>query len=161
MEPIEDERGFFARIFCREEFDSRALCSRFVQNSVSFNRRKGTLRGMHYQAAPIGEVKLVRCTRGAVYDVVVDLRPDSDSFKQWIAVELTMDNGRTLYVPERVAHGFMTLEDNTEVCYQLSQYYKADYSRGVRWDDPAVGVKWPLEPCYMSEKDITWPLVET
>ena len=142
-ERLEDERGLFARTFCKEEFKAHGLNSRVVQCNISFNKKKGTLRGMHYQVAPHEEAKLVRCTRGAIYDVIVDLRPDSPTFKQWVAVELTADNHRMLYIPEGFAHGFQTLEDNTEVFYQMSESYHPESARGIRWDDPMFGIKWP------------------
>ena len=142
-ERLEDERGLFARTFCEEEFKAHGLNSRVVQCNISFNKKKGTLRGMHYQVAPHEEAKLVRCTRGAIYDVIVDLRPDSPTFKQWVAVELTADNHRMLYIPEGFAHGFQTLEDNTEVFYQMSELYHPESARGVRWDDPVFGIEWP------------------
>jgi dTDP-4-dehydrorhamnose 3,5-epimerase len=144
-ERIEDERGFFARTFCEREFEARGLNARVAQCSISFNRKKGTLRGMHYQVAPHEEAKLVRCTRGAIYDVIIDLRADSPTFRQWVAVELTEDNRRMLYIPEGFAHGFQTLEDNTEVFYQISEFYHPESARGVRWDDPAFGIDWPPE----------------
>ena len=154
LEKREDDRGFFARTFCQREFDAHGLNPRIVQCSVSFNRRKGTLRGMHYQVAPYEETKLVRCTMGAIYDVAVDLRRDSPTFKQWVAVELTADNRTMFYIPEGFAHGFQTLEDNTEVAYQMSEFYHPESARGVRWDDPAFGIKWPEgEIRIISEKD--------
>jgi dTDP-4-dehydrorhamnose 3,5-epimerase len=149
----EDERGFLARSFCRDEFEAHGLNPRVVQCSISFNRKKGTLRGMHYQTRPYEEVKLVRCTRGAIYDVIIDLRPDSPTFEQWIAVELTADNRRMIYVPEGCAHGFQTLEDNTEVFYQMSEFYHPECARGVRWNDPAFGIEWPLSNPILSDRD--------
>ncbi len=145
IEPIADERGFFARTWCAEEMAAHSLSSRVVQCSVSFNRRRGTLRGMHYQAPPHEEVKIVRCVRGAIHDVIVDLRPASPSFKRWFAVELSAANGRALYVPEGVAHGFQTLADESEVAYQMSERHHPESARGVRWDDPAFGIEWPAE----------------
>lgn len=142
-EPIWDERGFFARTFCAEEFQKRGLVSVFVQHNVSYNTKKGTLRGMHFQAHPHEETKLVTCTRGAVYDVIVDLRTDSSTFKQWQAVELSRQNRRTLYIPVGFAHGFQTLEDDVELLYHISQQYHQESARGVRWDDPAFGIRWP------------------
>jgi dTDP-4-dehydrorhamnose 3,5-epimerase len=154
----EDGRGFFARTWCRREFEARGLDPRLAQCSVSFNARSGTLRGMHYQAAPHAEAKLVRCTRGAVYDVIVDLRPDSPTFTRWASVELTEDNHRTLYVPEGFAHGFQTLADRTEVFYQMSEPFEPASARGVRWDDPAFGIVWPpAEPRVISDKDRNLP----
>jgi dTDP-4-dehydrorhamnose 3,5-epimerase len=156
-ERLEDERGFFARTFCRREFEARGLNSTVAQCSISFNRQKGTVRGMHYQAKPYEEVKLIRCTRGAIYDVAVDLRPDSSTFKQWMAVELTADNRLMVYMPEGFAHGFQTLADDTEVYYQISQVYSAEHARGVRWNDPAFGIRWPLEVQVISERDQNHP----
>ena len=142
-ERLEDERGFFARTWCRREFEAHGLNSRLVQCSISFNKRRGTLRGMHYQVAPYEEARLVRCTMGAIYDVALDLRPASLTFKQWTAVELTADNRRMLYIPEGLAHGFQTLEDNTEVFYQMSEFYYPEHARGVRWNDPTFNILWP------------------
>lgn len=156
-ERLEDERGFFARTWCRREVASHGLTPTLAQCSISFNRRRGTLRGMHYQAGPYAEAKLVRCTRGAVYDVIVDLRPGSRTFRQWLAVELTADNRRMLYVPEGMAHGFQTLEDETEVFYQISEFYRPGYARGVRWDDPAFGIRWPEGDRIISPRDRQYP----
>ena len=156
-ERLKDRRGFFARAFCRKEFERHGLNSRIVQSSISFNKKKGTLRGIHYQAFPHQEAKVVSCTRGAIYDVLVDLRPDSSTFKQWLTVELTADNHRTLYVPEGVAHGFQTLRDNTEVLYQMFEFYYPKSARGVRWNDPAIGIQWPLKNCIISPKDQRYP----
>ncbi len=155
-ERIEDERGFFARTWCQTEFEAHGLDTRLVQCNISFNAKKGTLRGMHYQASPYEETKLVRCTMGALYDVIIDLRPASPTFKQWIAVELTADNRRMLYIPGGFAHGFQTLEDSTEVFYQMSEIYHSESARGVRWDDPAFVVEWPLPDPIMSAKDRTY-----
>jgi dTDP-4-dehydrorhamnose 3,5-epimerase len=155
---LEDERGFFSRSFCRHEFAQRGLNPDVAQCNISFNRDAGTLRGMHYQEAPHMEDKLIRCTRGRLHDVIVDLRRESSTFTQWIAVELTGDNGRMLYVPKGCAHGFQTLEDNTEVFYQMSEFYHAESARGVRWDDPAFGIEWPAEvELIISERDRNWP----
>jgi len=156
-EKLEDERGFFARTWCQQEFATHRLNPRLVQCNISFNRRKGTLRGMHYQAKLHEEAKLVRCTRGAVYDVIIDLRLDSPTFKQWVAVELTADNRRMLYVPEGFAHGFQTLEDCTDIFYQMSEFYAPAYARGVRWNDPAFGIQWPLAERIISERDQSYP----
>jgi len=142
-ERIGDERGFFARTWCRDEFAAHGLSADLVQCNVSYNARQGTLRGMHYQAAPHAEVKLVRCTRGAIFDAIIDVRPESPTYRGWIGVELTAENGRMLYIPEGFAHGFQTLRDETEVFYQMSTQYRAASSRGLRWDDPAVGISWP------------------
>jgi dTDP-4-dehydrorhamnose 3,5-epimerase len=156
-EPIEDERGWFARIYDESEFAERGLSSRFVQSSAAFNKEWGTLRGMHFQAEPHAEAKLVRCIRGAVHDVIVDLRPGSSTFKRWAAVELTAEGGRMLYVPEGLAHGYLTLEDETETLYMISAPYSPGSARGVRWDDPAFGIEWPHDPRVMSDKDKAWP----
>jgi dTDP-4-dehydrorhamnose 3,5-epimerase len=157
MEPVTDERGFFARSWCRREFDDHGLNSDLVQCNVSYNRMKGTLRGMHYQAAPHEEVKLVRCTQGAICDVLVDLRPDSPTYCSWISVELTAANRRMLYVPAGLAHGFQTLRDDSEVFYQMSAFYDAASARGVRWNDPAFGIEWPFCEPVMSAKDANYP----
>lgn len=141
----EDDRGFFARTWCREEFAAAGLVTDWVQCNVSFNRRAGTLRGMHWQAAPHEEVKLVRCTMGAAFDVVLDLRRDSPSFKRWLGVEVTAENRRAVYIPAGCAHGFQTLTDATELFYHMSALYHPEAARGVRWDDPAFGIIWP--PC--------------
>ncbi len=156
LQPIEDARGLFARSWSEEEFAQHGLNTRIKQANVSFNRTKGTLRGMHRQAEPFAEVKLVRCTRGAIYDVIIDLRPDSPTYMQWTGVELTADNRRMFYVPENFAHGFQTLEDNTEVTYQVSQVYTPGAERGIRFDDPAFGIEWPLPVALISDKDRTW-----
>lgn len=154
--PIADERGFFARSWCQQAFADRGLNSQLVQCNISFNRKKGTLRGMHYQVAPHEEVKLVRCTLGAIYDVIVDLRPDSATFREWLAVELTAENRRMLYVPVGFAHGFQTLVDNTEVFYQMSTFYHAESARGVRWDDPGFGIEWPEDKRVISDRDLQY-----
>jgi dTDP-4-dehydrorhamnose 3,5-epimerase len=148
-----DERGFFARSWCQKEFESHGLIPKLVQCNLSFNTRKGTLRGMHYQVAPYQETKLVRCTRGAIYDVVIDLRPQSRTFKNWISAFLTAENRNMLYVAEGCAHGFLTLEDETEVIYQMSESYNAEAARGVRWDDPAFNIVWPAKVEVISERD--------
>jgi dTDP-4-dehydrorhamnose 3,5-epimerase len=160
LDPLHDERGFFARSWCQREFEEHGLNPKLVQCNVSFNARKGTLRGMHYQAPPYPEAKLVRCTRGAIYDVVVDLRPDSPTFKRWIGVELTSTKRNMVYVPEGCAHGFLTLEDETDVFYQMSEFYHPDLARGVRWNDPAFGIVWPGEATQMSERDRSYPSFE-
>jgi dTDP-4-dehydrorhamnose 3,5-epimerase len=158
IEPVKDERGFFARSWCREEFKSRGLNSGLVQCSISFNRKKGTLRGMHYQTAPFEEAKVVRCTSGAIYDVIIDLRPWSPTYKQWLAVELSADNRKMLYIPEGFAHGFQTVADNTEVFYQMSEFYHPECARGIRWDDPVFGIRWPeTEERIISPKDQNYP----
>jgi dTDP-4-dehydrorhamnose 3,5-epimerase len=157
IQAIPDERGFFARTWCRKEFGEHGLGSALVQCNISFNTRKGTLRGMHYQAAPFAEAKLVRCTQGAICDVVLDLRPQSPTFKEWIAVTLTAENRSMVYVPEGCAHGFLTLKDETEVFYQMSEVYNAESARGVRWNDPAFGIVWPGKAEVISERDRTYP----
>ena len=157
MERHEDERGFFARSWCRREFEAHGLKTDLVQCNVSRNRVRGTLRGLHYQIAPHEEAKLVRCTRGAIYDVVVDLRPGSSSFLQHFGTVLSADNLRGLYVPDGCAHGFVTLADDAEVFYQMSAFYVAEASRGVRWNDPAFGIVWPEPVVVMSDRDRGYP----
>jgi dTDP-4-dehydrorhamnose 3,5-epimerase len=153
LDPLADERGFFARSWCQKEFETRGLNSRLVQCNVSFNLRQATLRGLHYQAAPFAEAKVVRCTSGAIYDVAVDLRPESPAYLQWWGVTLTAENRDMLYVPEGCAHGFVTLQDNSEVFYQMSESYEPASARGVRWDDPAFKIDWPLLPRVISDRD--------
>ncbi len=160
LEPKHDDRGFFARTWCADEFRHSGLNPKLVQCSVSFNIRKGTLRGIHYQAAPHEEAKLVRCTRGAIYDVVVDLRPDSPTYKEWVATSLTASNRRMLYVPEGCGHGFLTLEDESEVFYQMSESYHPEFARGVRWNDPALHISWPARVEVISERDRNYPDLE-
>ena len=157
MERHSDERGFFERTYCEQEFEVHGLNTRVVQCNVSFNKRKGTLRGMHYQAAPFAEAKLVRCTAGAIYDVIIDLRPASATFKQHFAVELSAENHRMLYIPEDFAHGFQTLQDDTEVSYQMGQRYSAEHALGVRWNDPAFGIKWPEGERIIIARDQNYP----
>jgi dTDP-4-dehydrorhamnose 3,5-epimerase len=157
LEKIEDERGFFARTWCEREFADLGLNTRLAQCSISFNKKRGTLRGMHYQIAPCRETKLVRCLRGAVYDVVIDLRSDSPTFKHWISIELSEDNRRAIYIPEQFAHGFQTLRDHTEVFYQISQFYAPDRARGIRWDDPAFNIQWPSDCRVISTRDRAYP----
>lgn len=152
-EILEDERGFFARTWCRKEFEQHGLNPNLVQCNISFNRNKGTLRGMHYQTSPFEETKLVRCTMGAIYDVIIDLRPISKTFKRWIAVELTAENRKMIYIPQGFAHGFQTLENDTEVFYQMSEFYAPEYARGVRWDDPKLNIQWPDDVRIISVKD--------
>jgi dTDP-4-dehydrorhamnose 3,5-epimerase len=158
LEPIEDERGLFARSFCQDEFRSRGLDPVVAQCNVSYNRRRGTLRGLHYQVAPHEEAKLVRCTRGAIWDVIVDLREQSKTRLHWFAAELTADNRHALYVPRGFAHGFQTLADDTEVFYQMSEFYHPECARGIRWDDPSIGIRWPLADAVVSERDRGFPL---
>lgn len=156
----EDDRGFFARSWCADEFARQGLNTNVVQCNVSYNNRRGVVRGMHYQAAPHEEAKLVRCTGGAIYDVVLDLRRASHSYKKWLSFELSAINRRMLYIPEGVAHGFQTLSDTTEILYQMSQPYDLESSRTARWDDPAFGIQWPISEAILSEKDRTAPLWE-
>lgn len=157
IEKREDSRGFFARGWCQKEFEAHNLTARILQVNLSSNLKKGTLRGMHYQVAPYEETKLVRCTRGGIYDVIVDVRSDSPTFKQWIGVELTEDNYRMLFVPEGFAHGFITLADRTDVTYQVSEFYTPGAERGARYNDPAFGIVWPAPAAVISEKDANWP----
>lgn len=157
LQKVEDERGFFARSWCVQEFAGHGLDIRLVQCNISFNKRQGTVRGMHYQMAPFAETKLVRCSRGAIYDVIIDLRPTSPTFLQWLGVTLSAENRTMLYVPQGFAHGFQTLADNTEVTYQMSEFYAPTYARGLRWNDPKVKVEWPLEITVMSMKDQCYP----
>ncbi|MDE3110641.1 MAG: dTDP-4-dehydrorhamnose 3,5-epimerase [Acidobacteriota bacterium] len=152
-----DERGFFARTWCRNEFASHGLNSSVAQCNTSFNKRKGTLRGIHFQIAPSAEAKLVRCIRGAIYDVVLDLRPESKTLGQWIGVVLTAENRRAVYVPEGCGHGFLTLEDDTEVFYIMSEFYNPDCARGVRWNDPKFGITWPGKVEVISDRDRRYP----
>jgi len=156
-ERLEDERGFFARVWCRKEFDAHGLGTTLVQCNVSFNASKGTLRGMHYQAPPHEEAKLVRCTMGAIYDVIVDLRKDSPTYRRHVGEVLSAENRNMFYIPEGFAHGFITLEDRTEVFYQMSAFYDAESARGVRWNDPAFGILWPAEVTVISERDRNYP----
>lgn len=159
-ERVEDRRGFFARTYCRRELEARGLDPTVVQTSVSVNRKRGTVRGMHWQAAPYEEVKLVRTTRGAIFDVILDLRAGSPTWKRHVGVELTAENRLSLYVPAGVAHGFQTLEDDTEVFYQMSEFYYPDAARGVRWDDPAFEIEFPLAISMISERDLGFPPFE-
>jgi dTDP-4-dehydrorhamnose 3,5-epimerase len=160
LEANSDERGFFARSWCQKEFTDHGLTPHVVQCNISFNIRKGTLRGIHYQTAPSPEAKLIRCTAGAIYDVVVDLRLQSPTFKEWFGVVLTAANRRMLYVPEGCGHGFLTLEANTEVFYQMSEFYDPELARGVRWNDPAFNIAWPAAVEVISERDRTYPNLE-
>ena len=156
-ETLNDERGFFARTWCKKEFKSHGLNGELVQCSISFNKKKGTLRGMHYQAPPYEETRLVRCTQGAIHDVIIDLRPDSSTYKRHLAIALTAENRKMIYVPPGLAHGFLTLEDNTEVFYQMSEYYEPTSTRGIRWDDTTFGIKWPIEIQLISSRDQNYP----
>lgn len=157
--PIGDERGYFARAFCRREFEEHGIPPTFVQCNTSFSRDAGTLRGLHYQIQPSPESKFIRCTRGAIYDVIVDMRPDSPTYLQHFGIELTPDNHRMLFVPALFAHGFMTLKPDCQAYYFVGGYYAPECERGVRFDDPRLGIEWPMEPQVVSEKDRSWPLL--
>ena len=157
IEPIQDTRGFFARGFCAEEFAARDLTVSIVQTNIAFNAARGTLRGMHYQATPAPEPKLVRCNRGAIFDVAVDLRPDSPAYGRWTGHELSAANRRALHIPEGCAHGLLTLEDHCEVSYLMGAAYAPELARGVRWNDPAFAIDWPFEPAVISERDAGFP----
>ncbi|MDB4976263.1 MAG: dTDP-4-dehydrorhamnose 3,5-epimerase [Myxococcaceae bacterium] len=156
LEEIADSRGFFARSFCGREFEKHGLKATVAQGNLSFNHKKGTMRGMHYSARPVTETKLVRCTAGAVYDCIVDVRPESPTYLQHFGIELTAQNRRALYVPEMFAHGYLTLTDGAEVVYQVGDFYQPGYERGVRYDDPKFGIKWPIAVEVISEKDTKW-----
>jgi len=157
-EPFEDERGFLAPSFSRREFEKRGLTGCFVENNISYNRRRGTLRGLHYQLRPHGQAKLVRCTRGSIFDVAVDLRPESPTFCKWVGAGLSAENRLMMYLPTDMAHGFQTLEDETEVFYQVSEYYWSEANRGWRWNDPAFGIEWPLPNEYIiNARDAAYP----
>ena len=153
LEPYNDVRGFFARAWSDKEFEAAGIDARFVESNVSFNKKKGTLRGMHFQLPPHGQGKLVRCTRGSIYDVVIDLRPDSETFKQWFPLEISAENHLMLYVPAGFAHGFLTLEPDTEVLYQTTAYYAPEHAGGVRWNDPAFNITWPIDDPIMIDRD--------
>lgn len=158
LDLLEDERGFFARSWCQKEFSERGLNPNLVQCNLSFNRHKGTLRGLHYQIHPHAEAKLLWCTRGAVYDVIIDIRPDSPTFKQWVGVELSVENRRMFYIPEGFAHGFQTLQDNTDLFYQMSEFYYPQSARGIRWNDPLFEIEWPPdESRTISPRDQSFP----
>jgi dTDP-4-dehydrorhamnose 3,5-epimerase len=160
-ERLDDERGFFARTYCDREFKEHGIAFDCVQSNISFNKRKGTLRGMHYELKPHAPAKLVRCTMGAIYDVIVDLRPGSPTYAQWVAAELTADNRKMLFVPEGFAHGFQSLVDNTETAYLMSAAYVAESSAGIRWNDPKLGIEWPLAEPIMSSRDRALPRLDT
>lgn len=161
MEPHSDERGWFARAFCATEFEARGLETRWVQANMSRSRHALTLRGMHWQRPPLEEVKLVRCARGRLWDVVADLRPDSPTFRRWAAVELDSERLRWVYVPRGCAHGFLTLEDDSEAFYLVSAFYAPESEMGLRWDDPFLSIEWPRAPLVVSEKDRNWPAFQT
>ena len=157
-EQLDDERGFFARMSCAREFEKNGLISTFVQSSIAYNWTKGTLRGMHFQVAPHEEVKTIRCTMGAIYDVIVDLRPDSPTYRSWTSVELSAENRKALYVPEGLAHGYQTLENGAEVFYQMSEYYAPESARGISWDDPSIAIDWrEADERVISERDRDLP----
>jgi len=158
IEQLQDHRGFFARTFCPKEFESHGLKPTITQCSLCLNYKKGTLRGMHYQVAPATEAKLIRCTHGAIYDVIIDMRPESPTYKLHIGVELTGENRRALYVPELFAHGYQTLTDEAEVVYQMNAFYAPEYQIGLRYNDPGLGIEWPLPVSEISQKDTLWPL---
>jgi dTDP-4-dehydrorhamnose 3,5-epimerase len=159
-EPATDERGFFARLWCAREFAARGLRTDFVQSSVSFNRRRGTLRGLHYQEPPHAETKLVRCIRGAAFDVIVDLRPKSPTYLQWYGCEITGENRRAIYIPEGLAHGFQTLVDDTELLYEIAPHHAPEHARGIRWNDERLQIAWPIVgPLIISQKDQQLPLL--
>jgi dTDP-4-dehydrorhamnose 3,5-epimerase len=155
----EDDRGFFARAFCQEEFEANGLCPQVVQASLSYNHKKGTLRGMHYQVAPATEPKFIRCVGGAVWDVIVDLRPQSPTYLEHVGVELSAENRRAIYVPAMFAHGNQALTDSAELLYLIGEFYVPDCQRGLRFDDPALGIKWPLPVTVISDRDKSWPLL--
>jgi dTDP-4-dehydrorhamnose 3,5-epimerase len=159
LEPRGDDRGYFARTFCRQEFEAHGIEANVVQSNVSFSVHAGTLRGMHFQKAPAEETKLVRCLAGALLDVIVDNRPNSRTYLQHFAVELTPENQRMLFVPRGFAHGFMTLKDNTEMLYMVSEYYTPDAEAGLLYNDPVLGIRWPLPVSVISPKDAVWPLI--
>jgi len=160
LEKHEDERGFFARSWCTEEFATKGLDTRLVQCNISSNKKKGTLRGLHYQLPPQAETKLVRCIKGALYDVIVDLRADSPTFLKWFGVDLTAGNYRMLYIPQRFAHGFQTLEDGTEIFYQMSEFYAPAAARGLRWNDPRLAIAWPEADRTISKKDMEYATLD-
>jgi len=157
LEPARDDRGFFARTFCAEEFAAHGLETNYPQHSISFSVHSGTVRGMHYQREPHSEAKLVRCVKGAIWDVIIDIRPESPTYRQWQGFELSSMNGRQLYIPKGFAHGFQTLSNDVEVNYLISEPYAPDSATGIRYDDPALGINWPLAITEISEKDLNWP----
>jgi dTDP-4-dehydrorhamnose 3,5-epimerase len=160
LKRLEDERGFFARTFCQNEFKEHGLNIQIAQANISYNKKRGTLRGMHMQLPPYEESKLIKCTRGAIYDVIIDMRKSSDTYKQWIGVELTAENRQMLYVPEGFAHGFITLKNDAEVSYQMNQFYAPGSEKGFRWNDPAFGIVWPIQqPRVIAEKDKNFPFI--
>lgn len=160
LEVREDNRGGFARTFCAKEFEEHGMKPTVAQCNLSYNFKKGTLRGMHYQLSPAAETKLIRCTQGAIYDVIIDMRPDSPTYKQHFGVELSAENRRALYVPEMFAHGYQALTDGAEVVYQVGEFYSPGYERGIRYDDPTFGIEWPIPVTVISDKDANWPRFE-
>jgi dTDP-4-dehydrorhamnose 3,5-epimerase len=160
LEPFGDERGIFARAFCRNEFEGHGLNPEVAQSNLSVSKRKGTIRGLHYQLPPAAETKLVRCTRGAIYDVIVDMRPDSPTYLEHFGLELSAENGRALYVPRMFAHGCQSLVDDTEIHYLVSEFYTPGHERGLRYDDPELGIQWPAPVSLVSEKDSSWPFLK-
>jgi dTDP-4-dehydrorhamnose 3,5-epimerase len=156
----EDNRGFFARAFCAKEFEQHGIPGRMVQANMSFNFKRGTVRGMHYQVAPASEPKFIRCIRGAIWDVIIDMRPDSPTYRQHFGVELSAENRRAIYIPNLFAHGNQALTDEAELLYLVGEFYTPNCERGVRYDDPAIGIKWPIPVTVVSEKDQSWPLLE-
>ena len=156
LEKLEDERGFFSRSWDRNEFKEQGLNHNLVQCNISFSKKRGTLRGMHFQKKPFEETKLVRCTRGKIFDVIIDLRAESNTYKKWIGVELKSDDFKMLYIPEGFAHGFQTLEDDTEVFYQMSNWFSPEHVRGIRWNDKEFDIKWPIDNPIISKKDLSY-----
>jgi dTDP-4-dehydrorhamnose 3,5-epimerase len=156
LEKVEDERGFFTRIWDKKIFQDKKLNSKLVQISFSFNNKKGTIRGMHLQEKPFEETKIVRCTKGKIFDVIIDLRSNSKTYKKWISIELNSNDSKMIYIPEGFAHGFQTLEDNSEVFYQISEFYHPEYSKGIKWNDEEFGIQWPLRNSSISEKDLSY-----
>jgi len=159
LEKKYDHRGFFARTFCAQELEAHGLKSTVAQSNLSFNPKKGTLRGLHYQILPVAETKLVRCTKGAIYDVIIDMRPESPTFLSHLGIELTPDNYLALYVPPMFAHGYLTLTDDSEAMYQVSEFYTPGYERGIHYDDPYFNIDWPIPVTEISDKDLSWPLL--
>lgn len=157
IEPVKDERGFFARTWCQRELAALGLDAEIAQESVSYNRFRGTVRGLHFQRPPSDETKIVRCPRGAIFDVMVDLRPHSSSYLRWQGFDLTAENRRAVYIPKGFAHGYQTLDDHCEIAYQISTFYAPDFASGYRYDDAAFGIAWPLPPAMISERDLSWP----
>lgn len=153
IQKIEDDRGFFGRSWCAKEMESHGLNINIRQTNVSYNKLRGTLRGMHYQKPPFKECKVVRCTKGAIFDVIIDLRPDSPTYREWFGVELTSENHKMIYIPEDFAHGYITLEDHTEITYMVSEFYAPGYEGAIRWDDPKFNIQWPILPQVISAKD--------